>query len=203
MKVALIDYGAGNIQSASNALAACGAEITLSADPAALAAASHIVLPGVGAFRECRRQLAARKGLIEALHAEVADKGKPFLGICVGMQLMAERGREFGETPGLGWIAGEITALEPSRGKIPHIGWADVTWQESDGLPVIQGRSFYFVHSYHLTGYEPKDVIGESAYGGTIVAAVRRDNMMGVQFHPEKSGAAGLQFLSAFLAWRP
>jgi imidazole glycerol-phosphate synthase subunit HisH len=208
--VALINYGSGNLRSAEKALiraADGGSAIVVTDDPEAIATADRIVLPGVGAFAACMSALEARPGVIEAMTEAVQGKGAPFLGICVGMQLLASRGLEFGETPGLDWIAGDVKRLE-SRDpaiKIPHMGWnnlSDVTDQ-----PVMaglkDGETVYFTHSF---AFFPKDERAVAAYvdhGGRFPAAVARGNVAGVQFHPEKSQAAGLDLLARFLEWRP
>lgn len=204
MKVALIDYGAGNLRSASKALEKVGAEVAITAAPEEIAKAERIVLPGVGAFADCMTGLKARPGLIEALRLAVLQKGKPFLGICVGMQLMASLGHEFGIHPGLDWIKGKILPLEAERGKIPHMGWNDVEIQVPH--PLLQGLdslSFYFVHSYYFVPEAPQSQLAAVDYGGKLAAMVGEDNKVGTQFHPEKSGKSGLHLLAQFLAWRP
>ena len=211
--VALIDYGSGNLRSAEKALqrAAAGLAasptIVASDDPAVIARADAVVLPGVGAFQACRAALMARDGVVEAMEAAVRARGAPFLGICVGMQLMATRGLEFGETPGLGWIAGDVEPLEPAppRIKVPHVGWNSVVF--TPGAPLFGGLSpgfdAYFTHSYAFRPAEAADVAAWTDHGARLVAAVRRDNLAGVQFHPEKSQGAGLALLAGFLEWRP
>jgi imidazole glycerol-phosphate synthase subunit HisH len=196
----LIDYGAGNLQSVKNALRAAGADrINVTASPDEVRAADRIVLPGVGAFAHCMGALRSIDGMIDALNEATGAAGRPFLGICVGMQLMAEAGEEHGTTPGLGWIKGCVRALKPSEPslKIPHMGWNDV-------LPVDHGLiargEAYFLHSY---AFEGEDVIATTSHGGPVVAAIGRDNRIGVQFHPEKSQRYGLEFLSRFLDWKP
>lgn len=216
MNVAIIDYGSGNLRSAAKALeraaaeaqVACRVRVTARAEDAA--AADRLVLPGVGAFAECWRGLAALTGMIAALEEAVIDRGRPFLGICVGMQLMATTGREHGDHPGLGWIPGETVALEPADTtlKVPHMGWNEVAPQTSGGAhPVLAGMTpdahMYFVHSYHLRPRDPRCVLASTDYGGPVAAVVGRDNMIGTQFHPEKSQAAGLRLLGNFLRWRP
>jgi len=212
--VVIIDYGSGNLRSAGKAFERAAQEsgladgVTVSADPAALAQASHIVLPGVGAFAECMRGLADLPGMLEALAEEVMRKAKPFLGICVGMQLMAERSLEHGVHKGLGWIAGEVVPLAPSDPalRIPHMGWNELEIV-SGGHPVLQdigpGTHVYFVHSYAISCREAGVVRAQVEYGGKVAAVVARDNMVGTQFHPEKSQAAGLKLIRNFLAWRP
>ncbi|MAI11780.1 MAG: imidazole glycerol phosphate synthase subunit HisH [Rhodospirillaceae bacterium TMED167] len=210
--VAIIDYGSGNLRSAAKALERAASElggtVTITADPTALTSASHIVLPGVGAFADCREGLAAVDGMIDALTEQVYDSGKPFLGICVGMQLMAERGLEHGDTPGFGWIAGEvvpITLADPTL-KIPHMGWNNLSLI-SRSHPVLarieDGAHAYFVHSYHVNAKNPSEVLAETDHGGPVTAIVGRDNLIGTQFHPEKSQHTGLQFIQSFMKWRP
>ena len=199
--VALIDYGAGNLHSVANALKAAGASVTTTAEPAEVARAARIVLPGVGSFRACMDGLAAIPGLIEALTARVRGDGVPFLGICVGMQLLATRGLEHGETPGLGWVPGEVRRIAPSDAsiKVPHMGWNDVR-PTAPGL--IAAGEAYFLHSYHFAAANPSDVAATTDHGGPLVAAVARGNILGVQFHPEKSQAYGLALLARFLEWQ-
>jgi glutamine amidotransferase len=208
--VALIDYGSGNLRSAEKALvkAADGrANIVLTGDPDFIARADRLVLPGVGAFAACMAALGARSGLVEAMGEAVHGKGAPFLGVCVGMQLMASRGHEFGETPGLGWIAGDVHRLQSNdpAAKIPHMGWNSVSGVAGppifDGLK--NGEPVYFTHSF---AFHPEDEAAVSAWaehGGRFPAAVARGNLAGVQFHPEKSQASGLSLLARFLEWRP
>ena len=214
MKAVIVDYGSGNLRSAAKALeraAPAGFRIEVSGDAAALAEASHIVLPGVGAFADCKAGLEARPGMLEALERAVRREGKPFLGICVGMQLMAARGREFGVTPGLNWIAGEVRLLEPGTDplggqlKVPHMGWNELKLSRPHPLfeGVITGAHAYFVHSYHLAVGDAADLLATCDYGGAVTAAVARANMVGTQFHPEKSQALGIRLLSNFLAWKP
>jgi imidazole glycerol-phosphate synthase subunit HisH len=198
--VALIDYGAGNLQSVLNALKAAGAsDIAVTADPARVLAGKRIVLPGVGAFAHCMGALSAIPGMVEALNEAVIEKGRPFLGICVGMQLMADEGREHGVTPGLGWIAGHVAAMSATPDlKIPHMGWNDVVPFVQH--PIIEAGEAYFLHSYVFEG---ECVRATTDHGGTRVAAIGRDNMMGVQFHPEKSQTYGIETLKRFMKWRP
>jgi len=200
-RVALIDYGAGNLHSVHNALKAAGAADTaVTDDPALVRRADRIVLPGVGAFAACMNGLAAIPGMIDALEARVLGDKVPFLGICVGMQLLAERGLEHGTHQGLGWIAGEVRAMQPtSEIKVPHMGWNDVT--PSDGAPLIDQGEAYFLHSYHFIAAEAGDVAAVTDHGGPVTAAVARGNILGVQFHPEKSQAYGLGLLRRFLDW--
>lgn len=200
-RVALIDYGAGNLHSVANALKAAGAgSIDVTANPAVVAAADRIVLPGVGAFGACASALGAIPGMTEALTMRVQGAGVPFLGICVGMQLMAEAGDEFGSHAGLGWVRGRVRALEPlgAAAKIPHMGWNDVV--PARPHPLIAPGEAYFLHSF---GYAGEDVLATTDHGGTVVAAIGRANMLGVQFHPEKSQQYGLALLARFLEWRP
>ncbi|MGP1352634.1 MAG: imidazole glycerol phosphate synthase subunit HisH [Parasphingopyxis sp.] len=203
-RIALIDYGAGNLRSVHNALMAAGAgAIDVTAEAHALEAADRIVLPGVGAFAACMNGLSALPGMIEALHKAAADKARPFLGICVGMQLMAERGEEHGTHDGLGWIAGAVKPLASTdpRLKIPHMGWNDVTPQGAP--PLIEPGEAYFLHGYHVALADPADAYAMTDHGGPVTAAIGRDTMIGVQFHPEKSQKYGLDFLARFLAWKP
>lgn len=204
--VALVDYGAGNLHSVENALRTVGANVQTTADPDVLRAADRIVLPGVGSFRACADGLHAIPGAVEAMHERVFVGGAPFLGICVGMQLLATTGLEHGETPGLGWIAGTVRLIEPadSSVKVPHMGWNDVgIVSHTHGNGVVTEGEAYFLHSYHFKPSHHSDVLAMTDHGGGLVAAVGRDNMMGVQFHPEKSQAYGLSLLARFLEWRP
>jgi glutamine amidotransferase len=213
MTTAIIDYGSGNLCSAAKAFERAAAEsgvagnIFVTSRPEEVALADRIVLPGVGAFADCRRGLAAVPGLEDALVEAVIGRGRPFLGICVGMQLMAERGREFETVEGLGWIPGEVVAIEPAdpRLKIPHMGWNQLSPRAAhpvlDGLP--EGTHAYFVHSFELRPARPADLLAETDYGGPLVAAVGHDNLVGTQFHPEKSQQAGLRLIANFLRWRP
>jgi imidazole glycerol-phosphate synthase subunit HisH len=212
----IIDYGSGNLHSAAKAfeLAARESEtrheIRVTNDPEALLAADSVVLPGVGAFADCRQGLLSIPGLAEALHETVIEKGRPFLGICVGMQLMAARGLEHGETPGLGWIPGDVKAITPSDPalKIPHMGWNTIALTKPhpvfDGIRTgDSGLHAYFVHSYHFVPETPEHILARTDYGGALTAAVARDNLLGVQFHPEKSQKLGLALIANFLRWRP
>ena len=202
-RVALIDYGAGNLHSVENALRRAGAEVALVSDGDALAKAERIVLPGVGAFGACYSGLASLPGMIEALEGRVLKDGVPFLGICVGMQLLADKGLEHGETPGLGWIGGEVRALEPSEHvKVPHMGWNDVVVAD-DASGLIHPGEAYFLHSYAFDVADNAHVAARTDHGGSVTAAVARDNILGVQFHPEKSQAYGLALLERFLKWKP
>ncbi len=212
--VAVIDYGSGNLRSAAKALKRCAdslhlkTEVRVTAEPDAVAGADAIVLPGVGAFADCRRGLAALDGMEQALSEAVEQRGRPFLGICVGMQLMASRGHEHGLHEGLAWLDGDVVALEPSDPalKVPHMGWNDLVVTDSSH-PLLEGIATgdhaYFVHSYRFAPEAADKVLAEVDYGGLIVAAVGRDNLAGTQFHPEKSQATGLRLLGNFLRWRP
>ena len=202
--VALVDYGAGNLHSVANALKAAGAEtVTLTADPQVVRAADRIVLPGVGSFKACAEALRAVPGLVEAMAERVHVGGAPFLGICVGMQLLATSGTEHGGTPGLGWIGGEVRLIERTDPaiKVPHMGWNDVELSAHPAL--IEPGEAYFLHSYHFAPDEGRDIAAMTDHGGGLVAAVARDNVVGVQFHPEKSQAYGLDMLRRFLEWKP
>jgi len=214
--VIIIDYGSGNLHSAQKAFERAArereiaAEIKLSSRVEDVASADRIVLPGVGAFGDCRLGLAAVPGMIETLNEVVLGKARPFFGICVGMQLMADRGLEFGVTPGLGWIPGAVTAIEPAKPalKIPHMGWNTLTKIRDhptlDGLELGEhGLHAYFVHSFHLKTSDRSTVIAETSYGGSVTAMVGRDNMIGTQFHPEKSQLLGLRLIGNFLSWKP
>ena len=205
--IALIDYGAGNLHSVYNALNAAGAEhVAVTADPALVRGARRIVLPGVGSFRACYEGLTGIPGMVEALESQVLDKGVPFLGICVGMQLLATRGLEHGACPGLGWIAGEVRLIERTdpQIKVPHMGWNDVAiTPHAQNHPLMEAGEAYFLHSYHFAPEDGGDVAAMTDHGGGLVAAVARDNMVGVQFHPEKSQRYGLDLLRRFLDWDP
>lgn len=205
--IALIDYGAGNLHSVQNALRAAGAEaVHLTADPDIVRGARRIVLPGVGSFKSCAEGLRAIDGLVEAIEDRVLSGGVPFLGVCVGMQLLATRGLEHGATSGLGWIAGEVQPIERSDPaiKVPHMGWNEVrAMPHRDGAALIEPGEAYFLHSYHFVPEDGHEIAAMTDHGGGIVAAVARDNILGVQFHPEKSQAYGLSLLERFLSWRP
>ena len=213
MIVAIVDYGSGNLRSAAKAFERAAVEndvrteirVTNRAD--VLAAADYIVLPGVGAFADCRRGLGAVSGLEAALQEAVIVRGRPFLGICVGMQLMAERGREFETTEGLGWIGGEVIAIEPRDPdlKIPHMGWNEIVSRAAHPLlaGLAVGAHAYFVHSYHYRLADPAHLLADTDYGGHLAAVIGRDNLAGTQFHPEKSQEAGLRLIGNFLRWRP
>jgi glutamine amidotransferase len=215
-RVAIIDYGSGNLHSAAKAFeraareSSADAHIEVTSDPAKVLSADRVVLPGVGAFADCKRGLDAVPGMREALETSVRQKGRPFLGICVGMQLLADRGLEHVTTEGLGWIAGEVRLLEPSDPglKIPHMGWN--TLVAGRPHPLLNGIATgprglhaYFVHSYHLKAADPADVLAETDYGGPVTAMVGRDNIAGTQFHPEKSQRLGLLLIANFLGWKP
>ena len=200
---ALIDYGAGNLRSVANALRVAGGEgVVVTADPDVVRRADRIVLPGVGAFRACVEALRAVPGLVEAMAERVQVGAVPFLGICVGMQLLATRGIEFGVTPGLDWIGGEVRriAVTDPAIKVPHMGWNDVAPRTSS--LILPGEA-YFLHSYHFVPDSGHDVAAITDHGGGLVAAVARDTVLGVQFHPEKSQGYGLALLADFLAWKP
>jgi glutamine amidotransferase len=216
MRVAIIDYGSGNLRSATKAFerasreAGVGAEIDLTADAGRVRSADRVVLPGVGAYADCRAGLDAVPGMVEAIEEAVVARGKPFLGICVGMQLMSERGLEKTVTPGLGWIAGDVKEIEPSDPalKVPQIGWNTIELKREHplfaGIPTGEkGLHAYFVHSYHLDAARAEDVLAIADYGGPVTAAVARDNRAGTQFHPEKSQALGLALIANFLRWKP
>lgn len=200
MTLALIDCGAGNLHSVANALAAAGADdVAITADARVVAAAERIVLPGVGAFAACAAALRTLPGMVETLERRVRGEGAPFLGICVGMQLLAQAGEEFGEHPGLGWFAGRVTRLAPADpvARVPHMGWNDVVPVADH--PMLSAGEAYFLHSY---AYEGDDVVATTDHGGPVTAAIGRDNILGVQFHPEKSQRYGIALLERFLSWR-
>ena len=216
MTVAIVDYSSGNLHSAAKAFERAAHEagldqpIMVTQDPAVVARADRIVLPGVGAFADCRRGLDAVPGMVEALEEAVRQRGRPFFGICVGMQLMAERGLEYEVKEGLGWIAGEVDRITPIDAglKIPHMGWN--TLNVTRPHPLLaglelgpNGRHAYFVHSYQLKPGNRADLIAEADYGGAVTAIVGRDNIVGTQFHPEKSQKLGLELIANFLKWTP
>jgi glutamine amidotransferase len=215
MTVAVVDYGSGNLHSAVKALERAAREsgtetIVLTRDPDTVARADRIVLPGVGAFADCKRGLDAVPGMVDALTEAVQKKGRPFFGICVGMQLLADRGLENEVTAGLGWIAGEVDRIAPVDPalKIPHMGWNTLATQKPhplfEGIPLgPRGLHAYFVHSYALKPADQGDLVAEADYGGAIAAAVARGNVAGTQFHPEKSQRLGLAVLANFLRWKP
>ena len=206
--IALIDYGAGNLHSVHNALIAAGAErVAVTSDPALVRGARRIVLPGVGSFKACADGLWAIPGLVETIEERVIGRSVPFLGVCVGMQLLATEGYEHGVTSGLGWIPGEVRLIERTDPaiKIPHMGWNDVSPAPHGrgGAALIVPGEAYFLHSYHFRPQNGRDVAAMTDHGGGLVAAVARDNIVGVQFHPEKSQAYGLELLARFLEWNP
>jgi len=216
MSVAIVDYGSGNLHSAAKAFERAAREsnhdqaIIVTSDPDKVARASRVVLPGVGAFADCRRGLDEIDGMVEALNENVLQRGAPFFGICVGMQLMAERGREYQVTPGLGWIAGEVDRITPSDPslKVPHMGWNTLNMLKVHPLLADlalgpDGLHAYFVHSYHLKPARRDELIAQADYGGPLTAIVGRDNMVGTQFHPEKSQRLGLALIANFLKWTP
>jgi glutamine amidotransferase len=208
MTVAIIDHGSGNLRSAAKAFQRQADEpVLVTGDPDKVAAADRIVLPGVGAFADCRRGIDRLDGMLEALTEAVVAKGRPFLGICIGMQLMADVGLEHGRHPGFGWIGGEVRAIAPADPalKVPHMGWNALTIHRPHpvlaGIP--DGTDVYFVHSFHLAAKDAGEVLATVDHGGPITAVVGRDNMVGTQFHPEKSQAAGLRLIGNFLGWAP
>ena len=216
MSVAIIDYGSGNLKSAAKAFERAAAEsgyalpVLVTADPERVATADRIVLPGVGAFADCRSGLVAIEGMVAALNEAVIGRGTPFLGICVGAQLMATRGLEKEVTPGFGWIAGDVAQITPTDAtlKIPHMGWN--TLDVRNDHPLLagiatgrQGLDAYFVHSYHIVPENPDDLVASADYGGPVTAIVARDNYAGTQFHPEKSQRLGLALIANFLQWTP
>ena len=209
--VALIDYGSGNLASAAKALASAAQttkhEIITTADPQVVKDAERVVLPGVGAFADCMRGLSAVPGMVEVLREKVLKEGAPFLGICVGMQLLATVGKEFGDTKGLGWIAGEVVKIAPADAslKIPHMGWNELKIVQRHALldGIESGAHAYFVHSYHFVPALPDDLIATTDYGQILTAMIGNENIAGTQFHPEKSQATGLKLLSNFLTWKP
>ena len=216
MTVAIVDYGSGNLHSAAKAFERAAHDVGLDQpivvtnDPKKVVSADRVVLPGVGAFADCRRGLDAVEGMVGALEEAVRRKGRPFFGICVGMQLLAERGREYEVTDGLGWIAGEVDRITPDDPtlKIPHVGWNTLNVARPhklvEGLPLgPQGLHAYFVHSYAFNVTQRDDLLAESDYGGPVTAIVARDNIVGTQFHPEKSQKLGLALIANFLTWKP
>jgi imidazole glycerol-phosphate synthase subunit HisH len=201
--LALIDYGAGNLQSVKNALKAAGAaDVVVTADPDVVAKADRIVLPGVGAFAHCMSALSVIDGMVDAMDRRVRSDGVPFLGICVGMQLLADAGVEHGTHAGLGWISGTVRSIEPQPDiKVPHMGWNDVTLSTSH--PVLAAGEAYFLHSYHFETADDTHILATTSHGNALTAAVGRGNILGVQFHPEKSQAYGIATLQRFLKWNP
>jgi imidazole glycerol-phosphate synthase subunit HisH len=216
VSVAIVDYGSGNLHSAAKAFeraahhSGLDQPIVVTRDPDKVASADRVVLPGVGAFADCRRGLNAVDGMVAALEDAVRKQGRPFFGICVGMQLLAERGCEYEVTQGLGWIAGEVDRIKPSDPdlKIPHMGWNTLNVARPhpvlDGLTLgADGLHAYFVHSFALRPAEQTDLVAEAEYGGAVTAIVGRDNIFGTQFHPEKSQKLGLALITNFLKWNP
>lgn len=211
MTVAIVDYGSGNLHSAEKAFQrmsreGAGAPVVVTSDPEAVRRADRIVLPGVGAFADCRAGLDAVPGMVEALEERAHRGGAPFLGICVGMQLLSTVGREHGDTKGLGWIAGEVVRLAPNDPdlKIPHMGWNELSFGEHPlFVGLSAGAHAYFVHSYHMRPRNPEARIAHCAHGEMVTAAVAKGNVAGVQFHPEKSQETGLRLIANFLAWAP
>jgi glutamine amidotransferase len=213
MTVAIVDYGSGNLRSAAKAIERAAREagtnerVLVTADPNAVAASDRIVLPGVGAFADCRAGLYGVPGMVDVLQREVIERGKPFLGICVGMQLMATRGVEYGVHAGLDWIAGDVVRLSPAgeHVKIPHMGWNELADLKPHALleGIAPKDHAYFVHSFQLKASKPETLLATTDYGGTVTAVVGRDNLAGTQFHPEKSQATGLRLIANFLRWKP
>ncbi|WEF23475.1 imidazole glycerol phosphate synthase subunit HisH [Paracoccus sp. S3-43] len=209
MRVALIDYDSGNLHSAEKAFQLmgreAGADVVVTSDPAVAARADRIVLPGDGAFPACRAALGEVDGMAEALREAVLGRGVPFMGICVGMQMLATTGHEYRETPGLDWISGQIQAIAAHGLKVPHMGWNDLAIDRPH--PVLDGIATgdhaYFVHSWQFQVADPAHLLAHVDYGGPVTAVVGRDNIVGTQFHPEKSQAVGLRLIANFLAWRP
>ena len=213
MTVAIVDYGSGNLRSAAKAFERAAREagtherVLVTSNPNEVADANRIVLPGVGAFADCRAGLYSVPGMVEVLQREVIERAKPFLGICVGMQLMATRGVEYGVHAGLDWIAGDVVRIEPGPAhlKIPHMGWNELRGLKPHPLldGIADGDHAYFVHSFQLQADRPETVLSVVDYGGPVTAMVGRDNLAGTQFHPEKSQATGLRLIANFLRWKP
>jgi imidazole glycerol-phosphate synthase subunit HisH len=213
MTVAIVDYGSGNLRSAAKAFERAAREagthdrVVVTSSTREVADADRIVLPGVGAFADCRAGLYGVPGMVDTLQREVIERGKPFLGICVGMQLMATRGVEYGIHAGLDWIAGDVVRIEPGRDhlKIPHMGWNELGNLKPHALleGIASRDHAYFVHSFQLRAGRPETVLALTDYGGPITAIVGRDNLAGTQFHPEKSQATGLRLITNFLRWKP
>ncbi|WP_299377746.1 imidazole glycerol phosphate synthase subunit HisH [uncultured Kiloniella sp.] len=213
MTLAIIDYGSGNLRSAAKAFERAAAEsglgtsVVVTSDPEQVRKADRIVLPGVGAFADCWRGLNAAEGMVDVLQEQVIQGGKPFMGVCVGMQLMASVGREYKDCTGLGWIPGEVVKMDPEDQslKIPHMGWNELCVLKKS--PVLNGLEdgthIYFVHSYHYIPENRDHILAEVEYGHKVVAVIGRDNLIGTQFHPEKSQAAGLSLFANFLKWKP
>jgi glutamine amidotransferase len=213
MTVAIVDYGSGNLRSAAKAIERAAREtgaddrVLVTSNPREVASADRIVLPGVGAFADCRAGLYGVPGMVDTLQRAVIDKGKPFLGICVGMQLMATRGVEYGIHAGLDWIQGDVVRIDPGKDhlKIPHMGWNELSALKPHALleGIAPRDHAYFVHSFQLKASRPETVLALTDYGGPITAVVGRDNLAGTQFHPEKSQATGLKLIANFLRWKP
>lgn len=213
MSIAIIDYGSGNLRSAAKAFERAAREanidtrIIVTANPDDVRAAERVVLPGVGAFADCKSGLEALPGMMDALEEAVQKNAKPFLGICVGMQLLADKGLEHGEHNGFGWISGEVAPIRPNDEalKIPHMGWNDLTITNSHAMfaNITTGMHAYFVHSFSFICNDQNNIVATVDYGGTITAAIGKENMIATQFHPEKSQALGLQFITNFLQWKP
>lgn len=211
MTTAVVDYGAGNLRSVEKALVRAGGEsVVITSDPSVVASADRVVLPGDGAFPDCRAAFAQTTGLGEALDVAIRKNGRPFLGICIGMQLLATTGEEYEPTAGLDWIPGKVVRIQPGddRLKVPHMGWN--TLRPHRPHPLVEGLDLgpdglhaYFLHAYHLTPDDPADIVASASYGGDVTALVARGNVAGVQFHPEKSQKLGLSLLANFLRWRP
>lgn len=211
MTIAVVDYGAGNLRSVEKALVKAGGEqVTITSDPAVVARADHVVLPGDGAFPDCRAALGAASGLGEAIEEAALTRGNPFLGICIGMQLLATEGEEFEPTAGLNWIPGRVVRIEPGEAglKVPHMGWNTLRAHRphvlTAGLDLgPHGLHAYFLHAFHLAADDEANVVASADYGGSVTALVARGNIAGVQFHPEKSQRLGLELLANFVRWRP
>ncbi|MFZ4762312.1 MAG: imidazole glycerol phosphate synthase subunit HisH [Alphaproteobacteria bacterium] len=214
ISVAIIDYGAGNLRSACKAFAHIAARlgvagrVVITDQPEEIQAAERLVLPGQGAFADCMAGLRGKSGMVEALSEAVLQRGQPFLGICVGMQLLADYGYEHGTHQGLGWIKGEVQAIPPQGAsgharRIPHMGWNDLRWHQPDLLAVSSCTQAYFVHSYHFIAQQPENILATTDYDGELVAVIGRDNILATQFHPEKSHDAGLSLIEHFLRWKP
>ena len=212
MFTAIVDYESGNLHSAEKAFQrmareAGAGEVHVTSDPDLIRAADRVVLPGDGAFPACRKALFDHRGVFEAIEEAVIRGGRPFMGICIGMQMMATRGLEYTETPGFGWIAGEVVKIAPADPalKVPHMGWNDLVFDRAH--PVFEGietgHHAYFVHSYHFQVADQENRLSHVDYGGEITAIVGRDNMIGTQFHPEKSSKTGLRMIANFLRWKP
>ena len=208
--VAIIDYGSGNLRSVARAFERAAADAGLDAtinvtdDPEVIASADRIALPGVGAFGACINGLKTRAGVVEALEHTALARARPFMGICVGMQLLATRGREYGDHPGLGWIPGDVVSIPADTVEVPHMGWNTISGPARREIPKqLAGHSYYFAHSFQFKPENDAHIYGVTHHGGEIVAAVGRDNILGVQFHPEKSQSAGIALIAGFLQWTP